>query len=168
MSVNNVDPVTGELSRADGIVTADEVKAFMLDFCYPIGSIYTSTENVSPATFLGGTWISLSGYMLRGATSGVTKNQNQNDGGADSVTVSSVASHNHTQNAHNHQMGNGSSTFYLVANGSSVAKWTANATDTAYAQGTGDTTATNIANGANYTVSTLPKYKNVYMWERTA
>lgn len=33
---------------------------------------------------------------------------------------------------------------------------------------TQNTTATNIANGANYTVNTLPKYKNVYIWERVS
>lgn len=33
---------------------------------------------------------------------------------------------------------------------------------------TNNTTPTNVAKGANYTVNTLPKYKNVYIWERVS
>lgn len=170
MSRYSRDPVTGVETLTAGNPTIADMKNLMLDLCYPIGSMYISTINTSPATFLGGTWISHSGYVLRGATSGVVSGtQGQtNDGGADSVTVSSVANHNHTQNAHSHPYGTGSSTFYLVEGGSSIAKWTTNGTDTMYQGVTQNTTATNIANGSNYTVNTLPKYKNVYIWERTA
>ena len=44
----------------------------LLDFIYPIGSIYQSTKNISPATFLGGTWKQLKGTFLYAATSGVS------------------------------------------------------------------------------------------------
>ena len=74
-------------------------KSKMLDMCYPVGSIYTSTKNVSPATFLGGTWKSLNGYMLRSATSGVAFNNNAKDGGSDDAIV---VSHSHTTPNHNH------------------------------------------------------------------
>lgn len=145
--------------------TSGNIRSQLLEFCYPVGSIYISTKNVSPQTFLGGTWKSKSDYVLRGATSGVNFDSDTNDGGADSVTVSSVANHNHTQNQHRHNS-------RLVANISpqgggsdasfGVTKYSVNGTYTDYA------IATNIANGANYTVNTLPKYKNVYIWERTA
>ena len=39
----------------DGVISAD-FKTIFLNFAYPIGTIYESTNNVSPATFLGGTW----------------------------------------------------------------------------------------------------------------
>lgn len=72
---------------------ANTYKTQFLNYAYPVGSIYVSTKNVSPATFLGGTWISLSGYMLRGATSGVTANSNAKDGGSDNLII---PYHNHT------------------------------------------------------------------------
>ena len=93
-----------------------------------------------------------------------------NDGGADSVTVSSVASHNHTQNAHRHTnlspviyndyAGTGTGSYQILQRAASPS--------VSNPLGTNNATATNIANGANYTVNTLPKYKNVYIWERTA
>ena len=39
----------------DGVISAD-FKTIFLNFAYPIGTIYESTNNVSPSTFLGGTW----------------------------------------------------------------------------------------------------------------
>lgn len=194
---------------------ANTYKAQFLNYAYPVGSIYVSTKNVSPATFLGGTWISLSGYMLRGATSGVTANHNAKDGGADSVTVSSVASHNHTQDSHNHTQDShnhtqnshnhtqnahdhpaSSNSNGYVNHSVSVNRYDVRIADStaantyfAFTQGINKATATNIANtatnnaktatnqaktatnqakGANYSVATLPQYKNVYMWERTA
>lgn len=190
MSSYERDPVTGNLSLLDGMRSIDDCKALMLEFCYPVGSFYISTKNVSPQTFLGGTWESRSGYMLRAATSGVTfdKANDTNDGGADSQTISSVASHNHTQNSHNHTQnahhhyyrlsyklgGNGGYNGEGIC-GASNQSGSANFFNAAPGNNTADTTATNIANtatnnanGANYTVNTLPKYKNVYMWERTA
>lgn len=156
-----------------------------------IHSTTLDTEAKVKAVYGGTTWVQLSGYMLRGASSGVTPNQNLNDGGADSVTVSSVASHNHTQNSHNHtqnahahaaqKAGNANGSFANgtgaagvdTKSGASHVYWgfaggyifnnTQNATATNIAA-----TATNQANGANYSVNTLPKYKNVYIWERTA
>lgn len=144
--------------------TFTDMKALMLEYCYPVGSFYISTKNVSPQTFLGGTWESRSGYMLRAATSDVTfdKANDTNDGGADSVTVSSVANHNHTQDQHRHYVSR--SVSGNVASGG-LGSYIKRAYENVY---TNYVTATNQANGANYTVNTLPKYKNVYMWERTA
>ena len=39
----------------DGVISAD-FKTIFLNFAYPIGTIYESTNDVSPSTFLGGTW----------------------------------------------------------------------------------------------------------------
>ncbi len=138
------------------------------------------------------TWIQLDGYVLRGATTSVTPNQNLNDGGADNVTVSSVASHNHTQNAHTHTQNAHKHSFAKGGSAVCVGTTTSDvdaakgfaaadsesrwwngsnkaATDISNTTATNqNATATNQANGANYTVNTLPKYKNVYIWERTA
>ena len=47
----------------------------LLDKIYPVGSIYMSVNNVSPATFLGGTWEAIQDRFLIGAG-------NSYDGGA--------------------------------------------------------------------------------------
>lgn len=124
-------------------------------------------------------WIQHTGYVLRGATTNVSANSNTNDGGADSVTVSSVANHNHTQNAHAHDLrqrlmnGQAGATSYgfPFQTNQSGTPYTigGNVTNLLSAQGASvlNATATNNANGADYTVNTLPKYKNVYIWERT-
>ena len=38
------------------------------DLIYPIGSIFMSTNNINPETFLGGTWKSKSGIISSGYT----------------------------------------------------------------------------------------------------
>jgi hypothetical protein len=58
---------------------------------YPVGSIYMSVNNVSPATFIGGTWTALTDRVLIGAGSNYTVNAT---GGA--------TSHTHTSSAHTH------------------------------------------------------------------
>lgn len=132
-------------------------------------------------------WISHTGYVLRGATSGITANHTGNDGGADSVTVSSVASHNHTQDKHNHGQNahghgynpitpNGDVFGYYGGGGQGGWGISGNGNNNNYGRfGIKDATATNKeatatnkANGSNYTVNTLPKYKNVYIWERVS
>ena len=186
MSHYDRDPSTGVLTRTDGGLNLQDMKAVMLDICYPVGSIYQSTENVSPATFLGGTWISLSGYMLRGATSGVRQNTNALDGGADSVTVSSVASHNHNNGATGTMSANNKHTHtvwleYGAQTNGNYPPYSAHNVQGrpnqfgSYGPYSDKLDVTDInhthsitANGANYTVNTLPKYKNVYMWERIA
>lgn len=146
--------------------------------CYShVGQIIESTtlatlEDVQAIYGSDTTWIQHTGYVLRGASSGVVEKQAQNDGGADSVTVSSVANHNHTQNAHSHNSDNYTNG-YAAHKTSTAGGWNASYVQTAkndlYVwQNPPSATATNIANGANYTVATLPKYKNVYIWERTA
>lgn len=187
------DPVTGEEKQIAGIRSTQEIKNLMLEFCYPIGSMYISTVNVSPETFLGGTWVQHSGYMLRGASSGVTANHTGNDGGADSVEVSSVASHSHTQYAHGHtqygiSVGSGGTapTLSLQNDGNVVIYYSNGVSAIGLGNNSGrgsnssiniggyqnrgvsNETAINLPNGSNYTVNTLPKYKNVYIWERTA
>lgn len=171
-----------------------------------IHSTLLNTSAKVIAIYGGTTWISLSGYMLRGATTSVTANKNQNDGGADSVTVSSVASHNHTQNAHKHTQDShnhtqnshnhtqnahshqlrtkhSDGTVYTgevlscaITTSGRLRGYTESTTPTnnattatniATTATNQNTTATNIASGANYSVATLPKYKNVYIWERT-
>ena len=40
-----------------------------IDFIYPVGSIYMSTNNVNPQTLFGGTWTKIEGRFLLGSSS---------------------------------------------------------------------------------------------------
>ena len=142
----------------------------LLDAIYPVGSIYMSTNDVSPQQFLGGTWEAIHGRFLlaSGANDG-------NDAGADTywgtsfpvgtlnapagekggeawhkLTVAQIPSHNHSipsvlgyKSGANDKNG-----------GSSKGNWTA-------------MTASGYAGGGS-AHNNLPPYLAVYMWKRTA
>lgn len=151
MSVFERDPTTGNFANIAGTMSIDNFKNLLLDMVYPIGSVYMSSYNVSPASFLGGTWTQLSGYMLRAANSGVTPNNNAKDGGADTVTLAEtqIPSHRHQVSITNGY----SSGFPRGGNYTGSADWT-------------DIWTTYTGGGQAH--NNLPNYKNVYMWERTA
>lgn len=86
----------------------DFMKKQLLESIYPVGTIYTSVQNVSPASFLGGTWEALNeGRVLIGAgtahpageTGGdenVTLSEGQMPTHTHSVSVGTGGSHNHS------------------------------------------------------------------------
>ena len=212
MSTSEMTTGTAETARS---MTAKNLKTglktLLLELVYPVGSFYMSTKNVSPATFLGGTWQARSGYVLRAASSSVTFNSNSVDGGADSVSYTpkgsnsggSVSNHTLTINqipSHNH----GGATGYMSANAShahrtglsqdqaftptaagSACAWAYFSQTVSYCESTNTNHTHSITaqggggahnhgftqptfTGTAATINTLPKYKNIYMWERTA
>ena len=96
-------------SAKDGIAASqralydayNSITTGLIDKIYPVGSIYLSVNNVSPATFIGGTWTALSnGYILKLITSGTggaenatsnTGTNNGNTGAASGSTANSAA-----------------------------------------------------------------------------
>lgn len=54
--------------NSDMKIAGKTLKQYMLDFFYPVGSIYTSTKATSPATLFGGTWETIEGRFLLGAS----------------------------------------------------------------------------------------------------
>lgn len=63
----------------------------IIDMVYPIGSIYTSTKNVSPASFIGGTWTPIKDTFLLCAGD---KYKAESSGGSAAKTVP-LPVHNH-------------------------------------------------------------------------
>lgn len=66
----------------------------LLDIIYPVGSIYMSTNNISPASSIGGTWtqiqdavLAASGNSYSGAVNGYHGNK--------AMTVNQMPSHTH-------------------------------------------------------------------------
>lgn len=97
-------------------------------------------------------WIQHSGYVLRGATSGVVANSATKTGGEDThiLTVNEIPSHRHSGSTG----GTGKVAGY-TSSGSDLSSYVG-------AQG-----YTNYEGGGK-AHNNLPNYKSVYIWERTA
>lgn len=107
--VNNYNFATIEeflspLFNANSTGAGSGIKQLLLDLVYPIGSVFTSTKNISPADRLGGTWRQLEGQFLRAATSSSSipsdssTYKNTNGGHAEAwrhTHTTSQASHKH-------------------------------------------------------------------------
>jgi hypothetical protein len=122
----------------------------LIDALFPVGSIYQSTKNVNPSTFIGGTWSALEGRVLIGAgtayAAGVT-------GGSatHTLTTAELPAHSHDTNA--------------LPDTDTGSTWCVSSHEASSATSgtllTGDT-------GSGTAFSIMPPYKSVYMWERTA
>lgn len=91
----------------------ETVRGAIIDAVYPVGSIYTSIEETSPAVLFGGTWERITGRFLLAATDGgatgtaIMKNAQVAPGGrggeaGHTVTEQEMPSHTHAQDEHNH------------------------------------------------------------------
>ena len=124
-----------------------------------IYSTKLSTQAQVKSFYGGTTWISHSGYFLRGATSGVTANSASKTGGSDDAIV---VKHTHatqgTGSGHSFSINN-------VASGNSVLNF-ASGTTVAYGTNLGSLLTSEV--GSSGTNANIPNYKSVYIWERTA
>lgn len=135
-----------------------------------IHSTTLDTEALVKAQYGGTTWIQHDGYMLRGASSGVTASEendlhNVPDGGADTVTLtaaqSGVRSHGHDVHVKRVNLATSSSgNTYVLCHSSNGGTTVAEANSSGYI-GYTSKPATNAHEN-------MPPYKNVYIWERTA
>ena len=122
----------------------------ILNLIYPVGSIYMSTVNASPATFLGGTWVQIKDTFLLSA--GDTYTAGSTGGEAEhTLIVDEIPSHNHTWQTNNRGSG---------SNQSAKAYYGTNA-GTDYTVNTGN-------RGGGKAHNNMPPYLVVYVWERTA
>ena len=132
----------------------------LLDTYYPIGRIYFSTVNVSPASFMGGSWTRIQDRFLLCAgtvyAAGTT-------GGEASVTLSAAQMPNHTHVEYMHIANVGERPLIGGDGGVSgfqTAKNSAVAIDGAY-QRTG-------SSGGGQAHNNMPPYRAVYAWGRVA
>lgn len=136
-------------------------------------------------------WISHSGYVLRGATSGVVANSATKTGGSDThtITKSELPSHTHSipalsgtaasNGSHSHSS---NTNYYLFTNHSNrvtfnpsgnfgmdpVDAATALKANGAHTHSVTTIASTTGAKGSGSAMSTLNNYKSVYIWERIA
>ena len=127
-----------------------------IDTIYPIGSIYISTNNTSPASLFGGTWEQIKDTFLLAC--GDTYASGSTGGEAEHVlTVDEMPSHTHRLKT------DIESPDYNV----SWAEWVE------YVEGwtqTGETTESPASQttytGGNQPHNNMPPYLTVYMWQR--
>lgn len=155
-------------------------KEGMLNFMYPIGSIYMSTQSTSPSSLFGGSWTPMRDVFLYGQGTyavGAT-------GGAATVKLEEVhmPSHSHTwtqascneAGAHTHRIGGDNDTQYYSSGGC----WSLHNKESG-AQGwvsytnekgahTHTITGTNSSTGGSTAHNNMPPYEVVYIWKRTA
>ena len=140
---------TSESPDPVDVVTRDE----LIDLIYPVGSIYTSTVNVSPASFLGGTWVPINGCFLLSSSASYPAGT---QGGSASVTLTEAQIPSHSHNAHVKLSSSEASGYGLTISGAFQNRVMVN----------GDTWTSNT--GGNAAHNNMPPYLAVYMWQRTA
>ena len=81
----------------------NEMKTEILKTIYPIGAIYTSMTNTSPATLFGfGTWTQITDKFMYCVDSST---QSKQPGGSKTITTANLPSHSHTVNINTNEQG---------------------------------------------------------------
>ena len=140
----------------------DKSKVDLLDFIYPVGSIYMSVNNTNPGNLFGGTWTAWgSGRVPVGVdTSDTNFNTVEKTGGASTVTLTTqqIPSHSHDQGGDISAMGTPNQiTVSESTTGTSIAN--INAAEL-------DMPTSNTGGGQAHT--NIQPYITCYMWKRTA
>ena len=158
----------------------------IINLIYPVGSIYMSVNNVSPATFLGGTWVQIKDRFL--LSSGDSYSAGSTGGEAShTLSVAETPAHTHTRGSMNitghigSTISNGAGwlvdTFYggclnptnynrhyPSAGAAGNATYPSTIEFNASKNWTGETSSV----GGNTAHNNMPPYLTVYMWKRTA
>ena len=131
----------------EGFIT----KGQLIDLVYPIGSIYVSLSDVSPAVFIGGTWEQVKDRFILAA--GDTYAAGNTGGEAThTLTTAEMPSHNHAGDS------TGVARFTVASSSSYLAWFNAGG----YQQM--NTTYT----GGNAAHNNMPPYLTAFVWQRTA
>lgn len=171
---SNVDVVALELFKQDKLQSGTNIKSInnksilgsgnieinaeldpteLLNYIYPVGSIYMSVNNVSPQTFLGGTWEQIKDKFLLSA--GDTYTAGSTGGEATHLLTaneSGLRSHDHKMRGiSSRQSGNWNGC--VASAGSSDTNW--------------NSVISVSGQNALEAHNNMPPYLTVYMWKRT-
>lgn len=115
-----------------------------VDILHPVGSFYFSTASTTPASLFGGTWVQITGAVIRG-------NNSLGYGGSDTHTMTESEMPSHRHKITTGEWSTAGSDFVPVYAG----RKPSGVNYTVYTGG-----------GAAFTE--LPRYYNCYVWYRTA
>ena len=160
MSTAEADTGTATTGR---VLTAANLKRIIVDRVYPVGSIYMSVNNTSPATLFGGTWTQIKDRFLLGV--GSTYTAASATGGAANVTLTEDQIPAHTHSLSSNGAANGSGVYKNYVTSSTGSLYYAAASNRASA--TADP-LTSSSTGGGSSHNNMPPYYTVYMWRRTA
>lgn len=143
----------------EGLIHYDaNIKQFMLDMIYPVGSIYMSVNNADPSSFIGGSWEQLKDTFLLAA--GDTYIGGSSGGEAEhTLTVDEMPSHNHRlkTDIDNEDWNVTWPEWFEYTDG-----WTQQAGET-------EAPATHTTStGGGQSHNNMPPYLAVYVWKRVA
>lgn len=132
-------------------------KVELLNLIYPVGSIYLSVNNVSPASFFGGTWVRWGNGR---AVVGINESDSSFDtvekiGGEKTHTLTTNEIPAHQHDLYNYSASGGSTPSMPVVVNESKKGWASNA-------------KTLVDAGGGQSHNNLQPYITCYMWKRTA
>ncbi|RSX53931.1 short tail fiber protein [Bifidobacterium goeldii] len=133
------------------------IKAYALEFLFPVGAIYATMKNTNPDQFIGGSWQQIAtDRFLVGAGRSYAASAT---GGRSSVTlgIANIPKHQHSLTLEMTSNGGKTDT---VAGGMGAGKGSKGIFYTSFAGGDG--------NGNTQPFSILPPYTAVYFWQRIA
>lgn len=119
----------------------------ILDYIYPVGSIYLCYSHVSPATLFGGTWARIENAFLWGTTSSGTIGQTGGES-EHTLTADEIPAHSHGSVYSQHAPGTKSQAWYTTAG-----------TNLAYGA---------VSAGGGQPHNNMPPYVQISIWRRTA
>lgn len=148
----------------------EELKSSLINKVYPIGSIYMSLKNISPASFLGGNWTQIKSKFLLGADVDFKTNttptfKTKTEGGNENITLTEGQMPNHY---HDGIYPVGNNDWRLAQSGYGTA------INMKYALEINHTQQSNVNLGSFVTAKAgnneahdnMPPYKVVFMWQR--
>ena len=156
------NPTNGQLFFQETTATS------LLDLVYPVGAVYISMNQTSPATLFGGTWVQIQGRFLLGADTSYPSGST--GGEAEHIlTTDEIPAHKHVQKEYvggysgwSTQNWPFSSYGYIWSKDHALNTTSANFTSAGIAANNGDTLTT----GGGQAHNNMPPYFAVYMWYR--
>lgn len=133
----------------------------LIDKIYPLGSIYMSINNVSPATFIGGTWVALQDRFLIGAGASYSVNVTGGEV-AHTLTPAEMPIHAHQSTTDIY-----AKAYSTTTADASPAAVISTARESVYFRNA-NLASNNTGNaGSGSAHNNMPPYLAVYMWKRT-
>lgn len=136
-------------NRTDNITRPDTSQLAtmqaLIDLIYPVGSLYTSFNNINPGYFLGGTWEQIVDRFLYCA------NNSKQTGGSKKITVENLPPHSHSMTTANDAIGDPDGAADTAANRYN------------YWRGVKSFDTGKTGSGTDY----MPPYLSIFAWYRT-